>query len=95
MHSQAAGGHGVIGNTVIATSTGPQVSQIYATHLLKPGNLLIGKPSNKFAVPTGSLTLNVASLGMSSVGQQPTLYIASNDEMSQQQHVVSSPSHMT
>ena len=64
------------------------------SHLLKPGNLLIGKPSNKFAVPQGSLTLNVASLGMSGVGQQPTLYIASNEDMSQQQ-VVSSPSHMT
>lgn len=94
VHSQAAAGHGVIGSTVIATSTNPQVSQIYATHLLKPGNLLIGKPSNKFAVPQGSLTLNVASLGMSGVGQQPTLYIASNEDMSQQQ-VVSSPSHMT
>ncbi|XP_062579332.1 ataxin-7-like protein 2 [Saccostrea cucullata] len=93
LHSQSAG-HGMLGNTVIATSTGPQVSQIYATHLLKPGNLLIGKPSSKFAVPTGSLTLNVASLGMSGVGQQPTLYIASNEDVSQQQ-VVSSPSHMT
>ena len=90
VHSQGTT-HSVIGNTVIATSASPQ---IYATHLLKPTNLLIGKPSNKFAVPSGSLTLNVASLGMTGVGQQPTLYIASNDDMSQQQ-VASSPSHIT